>query len=124
MYLFLISAVLFVMLDSAFLWTRRRVITKQVEDVQGEPMNPYTGAALASYALVFLGLNYFILYPRRPIIDAFLLGFLVNGTLELNNFSIFKKWSFDMVVIDTLWGGTLWALTTFLTYQLADLINV
>ena len=66
-----------------------------------------------------MGLNYFIIKPKRSISDAFLLGLVIYGTYETTNWAIFTKWSIQTVIIDTLWGGTLFALTAFIVRSLS-----
>lgn len=116
----LVSSILFVLFDALFLWLRRKSFAQQIQDVQKEPLQMFPGAVIACYSLLILGLNYFIVYPRRPLWDAFFLGCFVNGVFETTNYSIFKKWQFETVVVDTLWGGVLFSLTTYLTYAFCD----
>ena len=68
--------------------------------------------------IAIFGINYFIIKPKRSISDAFLLGLVIYGTYETTNWAIFTKWSVKTVIIDTLWGGILFALTTHLTYMI------
>lgn len=120
MYALLVSSVLFVVLDAIFLTFRSKAFAKQIQDVQQSPLRLYPGAVIACYLLLVLGLNYFIIYPHRPLWDAFFLGCLINGVFETTNYSIFKQWQFETVVVDTLWGGVLFSLTTYLTYLLCN----
>jgi uncharacterized membrane protein len=50
--------------------------------------------------------------------DAFLFGLVIYGVYETTSYTIFKKWSPTLATIDTIWGGVLMALTTWLTYSL------
>jgi uncharacterized membrane protein len=119
MYL-LVSAVILILLDILYLWVRRNAYSQQIRDVQTEPLRLYAGSVIARYVLLILGLNYFIIFQERSLWDAFFLGCLLYGFMETTNYSIFNKWQFDTVVIDTLWGGVLCLSTTFLTYYLVD----
>jgi uncharacterized membrane protein len=74
-------------------------------------------AVVLFYICGFILLSYFIIRPHRSVEEAFLLGFLVNGVFEFANKAIFKKWEYMTVVIDTLWGGTLYGLITLATYS-------
>ena len=58
--------------------------------------------------------NYFIIKPNRSVQDAFLLGLIIYGVFETTNMALFSKWSWLTVLIDTIWGGILFALTTFI----------
>lgn len=120
MYDFFVSSILFIVLDALFLTFRSKAFAQQIQDVQQSPLRLYTGAVIACYMLLVLGLNYFIIYPRRPLWDAFFLGCLINGVFETTNYSIFKQWQFETVVVDTLWGGVLFSLTTWLTYMICN----
>jgi uncharacterized membrane protein len=64
------------------------------------------------------GLYYFIIQPNKGVLDAFLLGIFVNGIYESTNYSAFSKWTLQMVVIDTIWGGLLFGITSFLFRQI------
>ena len=70
-------------------------------------------STLLCYIFLIFGINYFIIKPNRSIKDAFLLGIIIYGVFETTNKSLFSKWSWLTVIIDTLWGGILFALTTF-----------
>ena len=115
-----VSSVIFLVLAGLFLWLRQKEFAQQIREVQSSPLHLYWGAVIACYSLLILGLNYFIIYPRRPLWDAFFLGCLINGVFETTNYSIFKQWKFETVVIDTLWGGILFSLTAYLTYSILD----
>lgn len=91
---------------------------KQIISVQKTAMMPKTAGVISSYILMIFGLYYFIIRNHSPVKDAFLLGIFVNGVYETTSYSLFKKWKFQTVMIDTLWGGILYALTTFITYKL------
>ena len=87
---------------------------KQVQDVQGSKIEMNFLAVVICYIFIISGLNYFIIRPNRSINDAFLFGLIIYGIYETTNWAIFTKWSIFSVIIDTLWGGILFALTTFI----------
>lgn len=113
----LYAFLLFIILDVIWITFNKREFENQVVMVQRVIMIPnYLGVVLA-YSLLLFGLYWFILKNRRPIIDAFLLGVLVNGTYEFTNYALLKKWSLVLSLKDTLWGGVLWATVAFVTYN-------
>ena len=59
----------------------------------------------------------------KYIKDAFLLGIFVYGVYEGTSYSILKNWTIYTILIDTLWGGTLFALTTYLFYNIKNMFN-
>jgi uncharacterized membrane protein len=68
------------------------------------------------YILLIFGLYYFIIKENKSVTDAFLLGIFVYGVYELTTISLLSEWELKTVIIDTLWGGILFATTTYLTY--------
>ena len=110
----LVSAIIFISIDFIYLNVMKGYFAKQIQNVQGSPpkMN-YLGAAIC-YILLITGINYFIIKPHKSVSDAFLLGIVIYGVYETTNFALMKNWSFLTVIIDTLWGGLLFALTTYI----------
>lgn len=39
---------------------------------------------------------------------------IIYGVYETTNYALFKNWSILTVIIDTLWGGLLFASTTYI----------
>ena len=70
-----------------------------------------------------IGINYFILNQNKGYIDAFFLGLLIYSVFDLTTKAIFKNWEYKAVLIDSLWGGTLFALTTILTKKIIEKLN-
>ena len=84
----------------------------QIKSVQGStPQMNFLGVILC-YIFLIIGLNYFIIKPNKSVQDAFLLGLVIYGVFETTNMALFTKWEWLTVIIDTLWGGILFALTT------------
>jgi len=111
-YSLLVSAIVFVCLDAVYLNFMKDYFNNQVQIIQGTKIQFNLLAALICYIFLIYGLNYFIIKPKRSASDAFLLGLVIYGTYETTNWAIFTKWSPLSVVIDTLWGGILFWLTT------------
>ena len=114
----LISAIVLIILDSAYIHLMTGYFKKQVKDVQGSPLElNFVGAALC-YVFIIFGLNYFIIKNKKSVKDAFLLGIVIYAIFELTNLALFKNWHILSVLIDTLWGGILFGLTTGIVYKL------
>ena len=115
-FLMLVSAIVFITTDFVYLNVIKDYFLNQIKLVQGsEPKVNYLGVALC-YIFLIAGINYFIIKPNRSVTDAFLLGLVIYGVYETTNWSLFSKWSPITVIMDTLWGGTLFALTTFIVH--------
>lgn len=112
--LFLISAILFVVIDFIYLNLIKKYFENQVNTVQGSQLQVNFLGVILCYIFLIFGLNYFIIKSKRSAYDAFLLGILIYGVYETTNYALFKKWSIFTVILDTLWGGTLFAIVTFI----------
>jgi len=120
-FIFLFTAIVFVALDFMYLNLIKEYFSKQIAKVQGVKLEVnFLGAAIC-YIFLIAGLNYFIIEPKKSVYDAFLLGIVIYGVYETTNYSLFKNWSILTVLIDTLWGGVLFASTTFLSKQVRNL---
>ena len=116
--LFLITAILLVVVDFIYLNIIRSYFENQVKIVQGSPLQVNFLGLVLCYIFLIFGLNYFIIKSKRSAYDAFLLGILIYGVFETTNYALFKKWSIFTVILDTLWGGTLFAIVTFIINNL------
>ena len=110
--LLIISAIIFIVMDSIYLYLIKNYFATQVKIVQGSPMKLNIIATLICYVILIFGINYFIIRPDRSVKDAFLLGLLIYGVFETTNMALFTKWAWLTVIMDTLWGGILFAVTT------------
>jgi len=119
---FLVSAIVFVTLDYFYLGLMKGYFENQVKNVQGSPLQINFLGAIICYIFLICGLNYFIIKPKRSIQDAFLFGLVIYGVFETTNLALFKNWSWITVIMDTLWGGFLCALTTFITMYISKMI--
>lgn len=117
---FLISAVLFVVIDFIYLNLIKNYFENQVKSVQGTPLQVNFLGAILCYIFLILGLNYFIIKSKRSAYDAFLFGIVIYGVYETTNYALFSKWSIFTVIMDTLWGGVLFATVTFIINKLRD----
>ena len=120
-FLLLLSAIIFVAIDFIYINLIKNYFKNQIEKVQNSPMKVNLFAAMLCYIFLIFALNYFIIQPKKSVSDAFLLGILIYGVYETTNYALFTKWSFLTVVIDTLWGGILFAVTTFIISQIRKL---
>lgn len=114
----LITAIVLLLIDFVYLNFLGGYFKNQIQKVQGTPLKVnYLGMALC-YIFLIIGLYYFIIKPHRSVQDAFLFGLVVYGVYETTSYALLSKWSIFTVFIDTLWGGILFALTTFIINKL------
>ena len=118
MKLLIISAILFVLIDSIYLYNTSNHFNKLIKKIQNTNITLDLYALILCYVFLVFGLYYFIIKDNRSIFDAFLLGIVIYGVYETTNKAIFKSWDWFSVFMDTLWGGILFATTTYLTYKI------
>jgi len=111
---FLVAAVLFIVIDSIYLNFIKGYFMDQIQKVQGSPLKPNFAAILLCYTFLVVGLNYFIIKPKKSPKDAFLFGIVIYGVYETTNLALFKNWSWLTVFMDTLWGGILFGTVTWI----------
>ena len=109
----LVSSIVFVCVDYIYLNLVKSYFSEQIKLIQGSPIKLNFLAIICCYIFLIFGINYFIIKPNRSVQDAFLLGIIIYGVFETTNMTLFAKWSWLTVVIDTLWGGILFGLTTY-----------
>jgi len=117
-----ISGLVMLGLDAAYLSLIKEPYLQQIENIQlTKPSVKMIGVFL-SYAFMIFGINYFILQKKASLLDAFLFGLVIYGVYDATAYALFTKWSLNLAVIDTLWGGILMMTTAYLTYSFASLV--
>ena len=115
---YILSSLILLLLDFVYLNLSKNHFSKVVISIQGSAIKLNYFAMIACYICLILGINYFIIKDNRSVLDGFLLGFLVYAVFDLTNKAIFNNWDYTTVIMDSLWGGILFALTTYLVQKL------
>jgi uncharacterized membrane protein len=115
---YIIPTVILLLLDTIYLTSTKSITYPQIKNIQGSLIKLNIWSAILCYITIVLGLYYFIWKNHRPVKDAFLLGLFVYGVYEFTNYAIFKDWILLVVILDIIWGGILFALTTFIFYYI------
>jgi uncharacterized membrane protein len=63
-----------------------------------------------------LGIYYFSVREKN-ILNAVILGFVVNGIYNTTNYATLNKYSLNVAIIDTLWGPTLFTTVASLVIR-------
>jgi uncharacterized membrane protein len=113
-----LPGIILLMLDFIYISSTKSMFENQIIEIQRVALNVKTSGAIACYVFLIFGLYYFILRTRRSILDAFLLGIVIYGVYETTSYALLKKWKPSIVLMDTLWGGVLFGLTTAVSYAL------
>ncbi len=120
----LIVAVVIVLIDSVYLNLTKTYFNKQIKLIQGKPIELNIAGLLLCYTFLIFGFNYFIIQKQQSIMDAFLLGLVIYAVYEFTNYALFSNWSILTVIMDTLWGGVLFATTAFIVFKIKKMFQI
>ena len=109
-----ITSLLILLFDGIFIYMNKQIFIDQVISVQRTALIVKPESVIVCYILLIFGLYYFIIKNHRSPWDAFLFGIVLYGVYETTTYAIFKNWNIKTVIIDTLWGGVLFALVTWI----------
>ena len=111
----LLIAVIMLVIDLAYISLISGTFKSMVKEVQGgRKLELDLTASFLCYLTMVLALWYFIIREKRSVWEAALLGWSIYAVYETTNKATLKDWRWSMVVMDTLWGGVLFATTTFI----------
>ncbi len=87
--------------------------------------NVFWPAAITFYLLFVSGLVYFVIVPgiERKSLSAVLLngaffGVVTYAAYDLTNLAVTKDWPIPVTLVDLVWGATLGALVSGITFKL------
>ena len=118
----LVTAFVLLSIDLAYIYSKSEYFGRYFEKIQGSPLTTQPLKAMMAYILLVIGLYYFVIREKRPMTSAFLLGVFVYGVYDLTNYATLEKWTLRFVITDTLWGGVVFSLSTFIIYKLLSMI--
>lgn len=114
-------AIIMLVIDSIYLTLIKGFFNKQIKTIQGSDIKlNYLGAVIC-YPIMIFSLYYFIIKNKKIyknnyqiIRDSAILGWVIYGVYESTNLAVFKKWDLKTVLVDGIWGGILFGLTTYI----------
>ena len=81
---------------------------------------PIMWAAVMFYLIYIFGLSIVIIEPSlysqntlHFLFKAFIFGLVAYGTYNLTNMATINGWSYKVVFVDMIWGGTLTAFSSY-----------
>jgi uncharacterized membrane protein len=114
----ILTGLLFIVIDFLYLSSVSSYFNNIVKGIQGSPLVLNMTATILCYISLVLGLYYFIIRENKTVIDAIIIGLFVYSVFEFTNKAIFTNWKWHTVIIDSLWGGVLFGLTTYFVYKI------
>jgi uncharacterized membrane protein len=118
--LFILFAIIFLILDIAWIQIFSIMFGPMIEKIQNSPMIVNKYAALAAYIVMIISF-YFLIFndPSNPpsYFKAAILGFAIYGTYEFTNMTTFKNWDLNVLIIDISWGVFVSVFSLYLANQ-------
>ena len=112
---FLLLSVIILILDYIYLGSILKdpfmKVIKKIQKKEGK-VNFYYAAVV--YLLMITSIHYFIITEERAPFSAFILGIIIYGVFDFTNLAIFADYPIGLAIHDTIWGGTLFFLTTLI----------
>ena len=107
----LLAPFLLLAIDIPWLWstgTGPKGSLTMFEKIQGAPVEFLMWPA----AVVYIALAYLLL-QQTSTAGAFMNGAAVYAVYDFTNLAIFKNYTLQFAITDTLWGGTLFAIAHY-----------
>lgn len=122
-----VSLVLILILDSIwFSLTVEKLYKPYLGHIISGKFNYYVAGAF--YLIYSLGLSYLILAQGldanhtglKILCNGFILGFIAYAAYDLTNQATIESWPVMITIIDILWGGSVTALVSSISYKIID----
>jgi uncharacterized membrane protein len=112
-----ILILLFLVFDAMYISPQLKYMGSLYQRIQHSPLKVRYGSAAMCYIFLTILLYTFIIVPKRPIREAFLLGLCVYGVYDTTTYALLTDYPLSLTLMDTLWGGVLFAVVTY-SYRL------
>ena len=110
---FFTAAILLVVLDLPWLMVSGPYVQGMIQRIQGSPLR----LAFLPAAVVYMAMAYILLQTKTPL-EAFYMGAATYAVYDFTNLATLKNYNISFAVVDTLWGGVLFALARFVLNRL------
>jgi uncharacterized membrane protein len=101
---FIIAFFLIPLIDAPWLYFTSTESLAMFKKIQGVPVR----ISIAPTIVVYIALAY-LLIQQTSVYGAFLNGMAVYAVYDFTNLAIFKDYTLKMALMDTAWGGVLFA---------------
>ncbi|MCF3973334.1 DUF2177 family protein [Paracoccus salsus] len=127
--LYVSTLVIFLAVDVVGIRTLiRPIFERHIGDLLADPFR--LGPAAAFYAFYIVGVLYFVSVPAlrdgapvQALLAGALLGLMCYGTYEFTSLAIMRDWSWQQVIVDTLWGGFLTGVSAWAGVTIARMVG-
>ena len=113
-----VLSIVVLVLDMIYISCVKTLFNKLIKGIQGSDIKLNLEATFLDYILIIFSMYYFIIQKNASIEESMILGLCIYGIYELTNMAVFKKWTWQVVMIDSIWGAVLYGTSTFLYRQI------
>ena len=110
---YLLFSLIFTLIDAVYLYSASDHFNKQLKMIHCSTISLKPFSTFLCYIALTMGIFYFGIMKKLTNTEMFFLGIFVYGVYETTNHAIIKKWQWNTVFMDTLWGGILFSLSVF-----------
>ena len=114
----IVLSIVVLVLDMIYISCVKTLFNKLIKGIQGSDIKLNLEATFLDYILIIFSMYYFIIQKNASIEEAMILGLCIYGIYELTNMAVFKRWTWQVVMIDSIWGAVLYGTSTFLYRQI------
>lgn len=116
---FVIAFIVFIIIDIIWLGlVAKKLYAKHLGYIMAEKVNFLS--AIIFYVVFIIGLVYFAVMNVSvwwmALLNGALLGFIAYATYDLTNLATLKGWPLKITIIDLVWGTSLGAVVSVLTF--------
>jgi len=113
----LVAAILLIMLDIPWLLATYSRSQSMFSNIQGSPLKMRMAAAIP----VYIALSYLLL-QQTSVAGAGASGLAVYAVYDFTNLAVFKNYTFEFAVADTLWGGVLFSISYYILHTILRIV--
>jgi len=113
---FLLVFVLISVMDTIFWMIFENDFQRMVMNVQRMPPRNNWMSVATLYMHMVACYFYFVIMANMSVFDAFWVGFWIYGVCDLTNYATFASYDERFIVINTMWGSVLFAVTAAIFY--------
>lgn len=88
-----------------------------IKEIQSEKMIVNTMSAFSAYLLMIIALVVFVIRKNFTLVEAFLFGVCLYGVYDFTCGAVFKKWDFNLAIVDIIWGGVVYMTSVYVANQ-------
>jgi uncharacterized membrane protein len=116
-------AITMLILDYVYLSTVSSNYNDLLLKIQNKPLKLKPIYALVVYIIMTVGWTLLILLKNKKyslsnnVINSIILGIVIYGVFDFTNLAIFNNYSLTIALIDVLWGGVLFGISSYVALR-------